>query len=191
MGLSKSKQLGKEDLYFLRTHTNFTVQELQQWHKDFFQECPDGKMTKKKFVEVHELLIPSAGSSDFCDHVFRSFDQDHSGYIDFKEFMLALHVTSSGAPEQKLRWAFKLYDIDDSKTIELEEIVKIIQAIYDMLHAQNQEPARVRATKLMDRMDENKDGKLTEEEFLHGCMIDEGLRKLLSLSKTDVHKQPT
>ena len=44
---------------------------------------------------------------EFCDHVFRTFDRDRNGFIDFKEFLLAIHVTSSGTPEDKLNWAFR------------------------------------------------------------------------------------
>ena len=32
----------------------------------------------------------------------------------FQEFMLATDMTSSGSPEEKLRWAFKMYDKDAS-----------------------------------------------------------------------------
>ena len=31
-----------------------------------------------------------------------------------QEFMLATDMTSSGSPEEKLRWAFKMYDKDGS-----------------------------------------------------------------------------
>ena len=32
----------------------------------------------------------------------------------FEEFMLATDMTTSGEPEEKLRWAFKMYDRDGS-----------------------------------------------------------------------------
>ena len=35
-------------------------------------------------------------------------------YIVIQEFMIATDMTSSGDPEEKLRWAFKMYDKDAS-----------------------------------------------------------------------------
>ena len=32
--------------------------------------------------------------------------------------MLAIYITSKGSPEEKLKWAFKVYDIDGNCTIE-------------------------------------------------------------------------
>ena len=34
--------------------------------------------------------------------------------IELKEFMMATDMTASGSPEEKLRWAFKMYDKDGS-----------------------------------------------------------------------------
>ena len=36
--------------------------------------------------------------------------------ISLKEFMLATDMTASGSPEEKLRWAFKMYDKVDQRT---------------------------------------------------------------------------
>ena len=35
-------------------------------------------------------------------------------YRCFQEFMMATDMTASGSPEEKLRWAFKMYDKDGS-----------------------------------------------------------------------------
>lgn len=64
-------------------------------------------------------------SSSFL--AFRTFDKDRSGQVDFKEFLSAINIMSNGTPEQKLEWAFRMYDIDGSGTIEEEEMVKIMQ----------------------------------------------------------------
>ena len=42
--------------------------------------------------------------------------------------MLATDMTSSGSPEEKLRWAFKMYDKDASG--EAKEILKETAIIY-------------------------------------------------------------
>jgi len=58
--------------------------------------------------------------------VFRTFDSDNSGKIDFKEFLLAINITSAGKPEQKLEWAFQMYDVNGDGTIEPSEMCEII-----------------------------------------------------------------
>ena len=56
---------------------------------------------------MYKLFFPSGNAEQFCDHVFRTFDTDKNGFIDFKEFLLAIDVTSAGTPEEKLKWAFR------------------------------------------------------------------------------------
>jgi len=88
-----------------------------------------------------------------------------------------------GTPEEKLKWAFRMYDVDGNGVIDLEEMTKIVQAIYDMLGAGAVKPtdtAEERAKNIFTRMDENNDGNLTEEEFLKGCLQDDELSKMLA-----------
>jgi len=93
----------------------------------FQRDCPDGLLSKSKFLEVYSTFFPAGNPDQFCEHVFRSFDKDNSGKIDFKEFLLAINITSGGNPSQKLNWAFAMYDIDGNGTIEKNEMVEIIK----------------------------------------------------------------
>lgn len=44
--------------------------------------------------------------------MFRAFDEDNNGAIDFREFIIGLSVSSRGTPDEKLGFAFKLYDVN-------------------------------------------------------------------------------
>ena len=108
MGGIKSKpELPQEDLDFLRAHTCYDEDTIKEWYRGFRSDCPDGRLTPKAFMNIYSKCFPTGNANEFCDHVFRTFDTDKNGYIDFKEFLLAIDVTSSGCPEEKLNWAFR------------------------------------------------------------------------------------
>jgi len=90
------------------------------------RDCPNGQLTRDKFLEVYSSFFPQGNADKFCEHVFRTFDSDNSGKIDFKEFLQAINITSSGKPEQKLEWAFNMYDVNGDGTIEPSEMSEII-----------------------------------------------------------------
>ena len=58
---------------------------------------------------------------------FFFFLQD--GYIDFMEYVAALSLVLKGGVQQKLRWYFKLYDVDGSGCIDREELLQIIKVL--------------------------------------------------------------
>ncbi|GAV09371.1 hypothetical protein RvY_18923-2 [Ramazzottius varieornatus] len=89
--VSKGDKLSKSDLDFLRANTNFDETTIREWHTGFHRDCPNGKLSPEKFVEVYKVFFPSGNASLFCEHVFRTFDQDKSGYIDFK-VCIVLHI---------------------------------------------------------------------------------------------------
>ena len=45
----------------------------------------------------------------FCDHVFRTLDLDGNGSLDFKEYVMAMDLVHAKTPEEKLKWAFRMY----------------------------------------------------------------------------------
>lgn len=49
------------------------------------------------------------------------------GYIDFMEYVAALSLVLKGKVEQKLRWYFKLYDVDGNGCIDRDELLTIIR----------------------------------------------------------------
>ena len=52
---------------------------------------------------MYSMILPVGNAKLFVDQIFRIFDKDGNGTIDFKEFMMATDMTASGSPEEKLR----------------------------------------------------------------------------------------
>ena len=108
MGAQSSKdRLSKADVEFLVMNTQYDENTIQEWYKGFMADCPDGRLNTTAFMKIYSKCFPAGNAREFCDHVFRTFDSDKNGVIDFKEFLLAINVTSNGSPEEKLNWAFR------------------------------------------------------------------------------------
>ena len=46
-----------------------------------------------------------------------------------QEFLMALDVTQCRSDREKLQWAFRLYDVDNSGTINVKEMASIIETM--------------------------------------------------------------
>lgn len=181
---SKNVKLSAEDIDYLKKNTRYDEQEIKEWYRGFKQDCPDGQLSKEKILEMYTMILPAGNAKVFVEQIFRIFDKDGNGSIDFKEFMLATDMTASGSPEEKLRWAFKMYDKDGSGSIELKEMTEIIGTLYQM-EGVTKDSAAERAESIFGALDFDGDGSLTEDEFIQGCMMDQDLVATLNAAGLD------
>lgn len=81
------------------------------------------KSNKVKQLQRHNSCLFLSVCS--CHNLVFIFPQD--GYIDFMEYVAALSLVLRGKMEQKLRWYFKLYDVDGNGCIDRHELLNIIK----------------------------------------------------------------
>jgi Ca2+-binding EF-hand superfamily protein len=99
---------------------------IETWYECFHKDCPKGQLTSGEFKKIYAQSFPNGDSSAFAKHVFRRFDADRNQRISFREFLTALSITSKGNLEEKLNWAFGLYDTNGDGFITKEEMLEIV-----------------------------------------------------------------
>ena len=187
MGARKSKlKLCKDEIEFLQRHTSLSRQEIKKWYKGFRRNCPSGKLEKEQFIDLYKIFCPYQNTEEYCYHIFRTFDKDNDGTIIFSEFMLAINIMGSGTVEEKLMWSFRMFDIDENGSIDLDEMTKIVQSIYGMLGSNAdvmiESTPEARAKAVFDKLDKNEDQLITQQEFVRGCLKDEELKNMLTFN---------
>lgn len=74
-------------------------------------------------------MIHAGNSDKFSKHVMRIFDSDGNDFLDFKEFLMAIDIATCETEESKLKWAFKLYDVANNGSLEVGEMIAVMETL--------------------------------------------------------------
>ena len=140
--------------------THFTKQEKQKLFKKFMRFSENGFLTYVSFNNLYKSVVTSCSEDiePLLQHFFRVFSERKRSKIDFEEFITCLSVTTRGTLGEKIEWIFRLYDVDGNGTIEVPEVMEIVNAAHCY-------EDRGHILKLFDKMDLNKDNVLSHGEF--------------------------
>ncbi|XP_022319774.2 neurocalcin homolog [Crassostrea virginica] len=184
MGTHGSR-LKPETVADLTKQTAFTEQEIQQWYQDFIKDWPKGFLNLDEFEQMYMGFFPKGDASKFARHVFRAFDLNGDGHVDFREFLCGFSATLRGTVVQKLKWAFSIYDIDKNGFIsksEMKDIVSAIHKISGTLSENGSDQAiQQKIDQVFQQMDENHDERISLQEFINSASTDRSLINMLEL----------
>jgi len=69
-------------------------------------------LTKIVIDILYSIIIQFDFQPFFTDRVFEIFDKDNSGSISLDEFIDAMHQFAGKSTDDKIKFLFKVYDLD-------------------------------------------------------------------------------
>ncbi|KAI0221732.1 hypothetical protein LSAT2_027028 [Lamellibrachia satsuma] len=184
MGGQHSGGLSSSTAESLKRKTYFSADELRQWYKKFKHDYPDGVIRQQDFVNTYCQMCSQGDARAFAEHLFRGYDTDGDGAIDFQEFMCTLSISAKGSPEERLAWAFNMYDSNGDGCLSMNEAVDIISATQRMRGEHSREAAEDIAQQIFVTMDKDRNTVLSKEEFIRGAQNSPAVMELLQSKAT-------
>eukprot|EP00092_Neocalanus_flemingeri_P013638 GFUD01014709.1.p1 GENE.GFUD01014709.1~~GFUD01014709.1.p1 ORF type:complete len:221 (+),score=70.16 GFUD01014709.1:66-728(+) len=150
----------------LMCNTELSEAAIRSQYSSFMKECPAGEMSKEKFVQLSETVLGDEAQF-LADSLFRVFDDDGSGTMDFQEYIMALNATKLTTPEEKLKWIFNVFDRDGGGSIDAGEIQEMVGGLFAMAGAEIGLEELLDCTEeIMAAIDVDGDGDITRDEFI-------------------------
>ncbi|KAM6949964.1 guanylyl cyclase-activating protein 2-like [Lycodopsis pacificus] len=167
------------------TEKEVTLQHIQGLHRKFATECPSGNLHLHECRRIFGINRNSTEEeSAYMENLFRSFDMNQDGKLDFMEYVAAVHLVLRGKPEDKPRWSFKVYDRDGNGCLDRQEVRHIVKIIYAI--KKHNDPSITGdiddiCDRLFDVVDKNNDSQISVEEFMEGAERDPWVMDQLKL----------
>ena len=189
MGSKNGKPLLREDdIANLVKTSGMTEKDVKHAFDSFVAEHPNGKMKPKDFRQIMSSALPKKDASKMEKHVFRIYDANNDGHVDFVEFMVVYTIMAGGSETEILTKIFRLFDVNSDGVISKKEMSRLVKDMYGLLKKDdpNISAADLIAKSAFAEMDKDEDGKVSLQEFLTACQAEKDFSKLLSSTALDI-----
>lgn len=160
-----------------------TPNQIERLYSRFtsLDKTESGALTREDFLRIPELAI-----NPLCDRIVHAFFADsNDDRVNFRQFMKVLALFRPirnvkddrlNSREEKLRFAFKMYDLDDDDSISREELLNILHMMVGANISQDQ--LNSIAERTIMEADSIGQGKINFEDFCRALERSDVERKM-------------
>jgi calcineurin B family protein 1 len=183
MGVQLSRALREEEVAEIVADTGFSARQITRLYCRFsnLDKANKGYLSREDFEHIPELAINPLG-----DRIIEAFvEGGQDDRVNFKQFVSVLarfrpvkkgssRRSSLNSTEEKLRFAFNMYDMDRDGKISARELTEVLK----MMVGSNVSPEQLQsiASCTMQEVDMDQDGSISFSDFqqaMKGIEIDE------------------
>ncbi|XP_001608220.1 calcineurin B homologous protein 1 [Nasonia vitripennis] len=133
MGNRSSLLLREEEIAQIQEATGFTPNQIERLYSRFTSldrgDC--GTLSREDFLRIPELAINPLGDR-IVNAFFEESSSDRVNFLQFMQVLAHFRPIKKNVPntlnsrEEKLRFAFKMYDLDNDDMISKDELLAIL-----------------------------------------------------------------
>lgn len=172
MGNRSTIMLQRNEIEEIQKETGFTPNQIVRLYSRFtsLDKSNTGTLSRADFLRIPELAINPLG-----DRIVHSFFRDcPDDQVNFRQFVKVLAIfrpvkrtsvpqVARNTKENKLRFAFQLYDLDEDSKISADEILAVLQMMVGVNIPDDQLESIAERT--LQENDLDHDGFISLDEF--------------------------